>query len=340
VNCMQRSPTVSVLIPTYNYARYLPQAIESVLNQSFTDFELLISDDGSKDESEEIIRQYAARDDRIRFRIQSPNLGMVNNWNWCLDQATGKYIKYVFGDDFLLHRDAIGQLVRLIESNPNITLASSARTVVDNESNPICVADDFAASGLFDGAAAISWSLRTNCNVFGEPSVVLFRKEAAKRGFDVSYAQVVDWELWIHLLQQGNLAYTSEALTAFRRHDLQQTEVNRRAMGTAHEHPRLIKQYAHYLVLSRDDRTETFERLYRLRRKRRPEPEDLEMANLFRFALGDSYFPCLLRYKVTRPWLNAQRVWRKHVLGKPPPASSFPQPRRIVPIATSVAPSR
>jgi glycosyltransferase involved in cell wall biosynthesis len=84
-----KSPTVSILIPTYNYARHLPAAIESVLDQDFLDFELLIADDASTDNTEEICREYEAKDSRIRFFCHAENLGMVENWNWCLQQARG-----------------------------------------------------------------------------------------------------------------------------------------------------------------------------------------------------------------------------------------------------------
>src|SRR5471032_2980636 len=104
------APKVSVLIPTYNYARFLPEAIESILAQDFQDFELLISDDCSTDNSAEVIARYAAQDKRIRFQIHSANLGMVQNWNWCLSQARGEFIKYVFGDDKLASPTAITQM--------------------------------------------------------------------------------------------------------------------------------------------------------------------------------------------------------------------------------------
>jgi glycosyltransferase involved in cell wall biosynthesis len=198
------SPQVSVLIPTYKYARYLPQAIDSVLNQSFEDFELLISDDDSKDGSAEIIQAYAAKDRRIRFALQSPNLGMVRNWNWCLEQARGAYVKFLFGDDFLMRPDAIRKLFEMMETRPDITLAASARTVVDENSRPIELWNNIQHTGVFNGMNVISWSLRANCNLVGEPSVVMFRKSDAGRGFDLSYKQVVDWEFWIHLLERGN----------------------------------------------------------------------------------------------------------------------------------------
>ena len=105
---MSPHPKVSVLIPTFRYARFLPAAVDSVLAQEFRDFELLISDDASGDGSAEIIRSYAARDPRIRFHIHPGNIGMVSNWNWCLGEARGDHVKFLFGDDCLVSRLALG----------------------------------------------------------------------------------------------------------------------------------------------------------------------------------------------------------------------------------------
>ena len=80
-------PKISVLIPTYNYARFLPEAIESVLTQECRDFELLIVDDCSADNTAAIVLPFCARDERVRFSVNSANLGMVNNWNHCLQEA-------------------------------------------------------------------------------------------------------------------------------------------------------------------------------------------------------------------------------------------------------------
>src|ERR1035438_2590454 len=123
-------PKISVLIRTYNYARYLPEAIETILEQDFEDFELLISDDYSDDNSAEVITRYAAKDRRIRFQIHPARLGMVQNWNWCLSEARGEYIKFVFGDDKLASRQTLTKLLGLMEGNPLTALAACARYLI------------------------------------------------------------------------------------------------------------------------------------------------------------------------------------------------------------------
>src|SRR5581483_9977558 len=129
------TPRLSVLMPTYNYARYLPEAIESVLQQDFQEFEMIIVDDCSWDESEEVIRRYAARDSRIRFRINRPNRGMVANWNYCLSLARGEYVQFLFGDDKLANSRTLTRMVQLLDENPSAVVAPAPPKITDE--NPV-----------------------------------------------------------------------------------------------------------------------------------------------------------------------------------------------------------
>jgi glycosyltransferase involved in cell wall biosynthesis len=236
------APKISVLVPTYNYARYLPQAIESILRQTHSNFELLISDDASTDGSAEIIRHYADRDFRIRFELHATNLGMVANWNWCLQQARGDYVKFVFGDDLLASPDTLVRMAALLDQYPDVGLVASARLLLDRNSTTIG-SWDHLSDGLFDGPRLISRCLRTRRNLIGEPSTVIFRRSLAERGFDPAYRQIVDLEMWFHLLKQGRLCYTSETLCGFRRHDEQQTVANGRGRVTDLELIDLLQGY-------------------------------------------------------------------------------------------------
>ena len=100
------SPKISILIPTYNYGRYLEEAIESVLSQDFEDYELIVSDDCSSDNTEEIMTRFA-NNKKVRYYRHKINLGMVENWNWCLGESNGEFIKFVFGDDKFSQPDSL-----------------------------------------------------------------------------------------------------------------------------------------------------------------------------------------------------------------------------------------
>ncbi len=96
-------PKVSVLIPTYNMACFLDEAIESVLTQTFEDFELIVMDNASTDNTEDIVNKYLG-DVRVKYFRNNLNVGMTKNWNKCLLVANGKYIKFLNADD-KLHQD-------------------------------------------------------------------------------------------------------------------------------------------------------------------------------------------------------------------------------------------
>jgi len=243
-------------MPTYNFAHFLPEAIESVLGQTFTDFEFLIIDDRSQDNSAAIIQRYAARDERIRFSVNDRNLGMVKNWNTCLEQAGGVYIKYLFGDDKLATRESLAKMVSVLDTDPSVALVASARNVIDDRSEIRSVRAECRFAGKSKGVTIIQDCLFEQRNKIGEPSVVLFRKELAQRGFNAAYQQLVDLELWFAILEQGDFYFINEPLCSFREHSGQQTKKNlSRGLGIDEAYL-LLKDYAEkpYIRMSRFER--------------------------------------------------------------------------------------
>jgi GT2 family glycosyltransferase len=236
-------PKVSVLMPTFNYGRFLGEAIESVLAQDFTDYELIIIDDCSADDSRAVAESYAGRHPRYRFAVNPENLGMVPNWNRCLAAARGVYIKYLFGDDKLAGPKALGELVAMLDSDPSLALAASGRIILDEQSRPRDRWAPLGATGRYTGKRAILKCLTRNANLIGEPSAVLFRREKGARGFDENFRHLVDLEMWFHLLEQGDLAYTPEPLCCFRVHARQQSQSNAARQVGENEHGRLLRQY-------------------------------------------------------------------------------------------------
>lgn len=225
---------VSICIPTYNYGNYIAETIESVLAQNFTDFELLIIDDCSSDQTVQIVEPYAKQDSRIRFIVNTVNLGMVENWNSCLEQAKGEYIKFVFGDDLLASPNALELMIALLDGDKSISLVCSSRNIIDEYSHVTKIESHFN-TGTMPGTDVINHCLMKQWNIIGEPSVVMFRKCQAKRGFKTIYKQIVDLEMWFHLLEQGSFAYINEPLCSFRIHGQQQTRVNAENMAAVND---------------------------------------------------------------------------------------------------------
>lgn len=316
-------PKISVLLPTYNYARYLPLAIESVLAQDFPDFELIISDDASRDESAAIAGLYAARDARIRFHRHETNLGMVGNWNWCLRQARGTYVKFLFGDDALATPDALRTLAGLLDAHPTAAFAGSARALLDAASRQTGLWDDLEP-GLHAGPALAIRCLRRRRNLIGEPTSVLLRRAPADRGFDPAYRQIVDLEMWFHLLLQGDFVYTARPLCAFRRHEGQQTVANNRERVTDQEMVNLLDRYVasarlgtHLTSGSLAHRQIIFRQVYYMRKARATQPDSLRVLQQLRRQLPLPWYSlCWVWHRLARPLENLHRklgIWSYHL---------------------------
>mgnify|MGYP001332565159 CR=1 FL=1 len=342
-----RAPKISVLLPTYNYARFLPSAIESILAQTFRDFELIIADDASPDHTAEILAHYAARDARIRPHIHRTNLGMVPNWNWCLQQARGDYIKFLFADDLLAAPDALAQQAALLDAHPRATLAASPRLLIDSHNNLTGCWDDLAP-GLHAGTPLIARCLRTRRNLIGEPSAVMFRRRDANRGFDSSLRQIVDLEMWFHLLLRGDLVYTQTPLIAFRRHAAQQTAVNHRHHTPELEMIALLQRYlanpaisahlppgsfAHHQVL--------FRQIHYAKKSCRHRPEARRACNTFRREIPPHrWLLFLLCHRVSRPFENLLRWFRLQLSARRnlrAPRSFHPAPSTHTFLASTIA---
>lgn len=230
-------------MPVYNSAAYLREAVDSALNQDCSDFEVLIVDDCSTDGTAQIAAAYAAADSRVRFIANSRNLGMVANWNFCLESAVGEYVKFLFGDDILSDRTALSSMVAALDSDPAISLVAASRNLVDEQSTVTGVARGLLSVGRSDGRVLIKKSLFVQKNLIGEPSAVMFRRSQAGRGFDGRYSQFVDLEMWFYLLEQGDIYYFTENLVSFRRHSAQQTEKNIRDLVHVDEMLSLLDNY-------------------------------------------------------------------------------------------------
>ncbi|MBI5441046.1 MAG: glycosyltransferase [Deltaproteobacteria bacterium] len=238
------APEVSVCVPTYNGARYLREALDSVLCQDFRDFELLVIDDASRDDTAAILAEYARRDSRVRWRANERNVGLVGNFNACLREARGRYVKYLLQDDFWLSEQALGRYVDAVASNEGVTLAASARRVVDADSRGDAVVRGWERDRVADGTAVLRECLLARRNLVGEPSAVIFPREKAGDGFDASYPLLTDLEMWFRLLRQGRFAYIAEPLAAFRVHAAQETQVLKGKLAHLDDMPRLVLAYA------------------------------------------------------------------------------------------------
>jgi glycosyltransferase involved in cell wall biosynthesis len=225
-------PKITVLTTVYNGSLYLEQAIESVLNQTFSDFDFLIIDDASTDNSVEIIKSY--NDDRIIFIQNSKNIGQVASLNKGLKIAKGKYIARFDQDDVCLPK-RLEEQCDFLASHRRISIISSWEYVIDSDGNKLRE----AKRCLDNYGAYLGYILLGLCPVW-HPSVMFVKDDILKlNGFDASYGPSEDYELWsrialnrlegsvvdkFHLLQrehnqrQSILKNDEQALSSLRAH--------------------------------------------------------------------------------------------------------------------------
>lgn len=122
---------VSVIMASYNHSKYIAKAIENTLSQSFSDFELIIIDDGSKDESYDVIMNYLNRDKRIKAYLHEKNQGIAKTVNEGMDRSTGEYLAFASSDDIWMENKLLRQ-VDIVKSHPNVVIWSDGR-IIDAE---------------------------------------------------------------------------------------------------------------------------------------------------------------------------------------------------------------
>jgi glycosyltransferase involved in cell wall biosynthesis len=217
------APRVSICIPAYNHGRFLGAAIESALSQTWTDLEVVVSDNRSTDDTEAVVAPFVQRDARVRYELAPTHVGMAENFNRSLALARGEYVKFLCADD-LLEPQCVERLVTAM-AGEDVVLAGCARYLAD-ESNTIVGETRYAKSGWRgpgDVAARRCFFLG---NLIGEPTAVMFRRRDAREGFSARYTQLIDLDFWFRLLERGGFAFVATPLCRVRVHPGRATQRN------------------------------------------------------------------------------------------------------------------
>lgn len=210
--------TVSVLIPTYNGARHIRPAIDSVLSQAGVGLELIVVDDHSSDGTADVVESYG--DPRIRVIRNPSRLGAEGNWNRALELATGTYVKLLPQDD-LLHPGSLAAQVATLDADTDeaIALVFGSREIIGPTGKLLARRGLRGASpGRIAAKTLVRQCVRRGTNVIGEPGAVLFRRTLAQRvgRFDGQQGFVIDLDYWIRLLAHGDAWYMAEPVSSFR----------------------------------------------------------------------------------------------------------------------------
>lgn len=210
-------PLVTVTIPMYNNERFIRQTIESILDQTYTNFELLIYDDNSTDGSYEIAASF--KDPRLRVFKNERNLGPEGNWNRSINEVRGKYVKLVCGDD-VLYPDCLEKQVAVFEKNPcsGISLVCSQRTIIDPEGKSLIKKINLVDKGRHKAVDVTRKLIRMGTNILGEPACGLYPSSLLPytHGYSARVPYTIDLEFWMQLLRLGDLYMIDESLCAFR----------------------------------------------------------------------------------------------------------------------------
>ena len=210
-------PKLSVCIPVYNCGEYIKECIDSVLSQCYKNFELVILDNQSTDNTVSVINSFT--DDRIRFYQNETNIGMLKNWNKVLSYAQGEYIKVLPADDFLYPESLMMQCKVLDEDKEKkIALVCGRKNVINDKGRTLFTRGFSKKAGRVDGVVAINKTIRSGGNIIGEPGVVLFRKSILEKSgeFDASIYYVMDLYMWFKMLLHGDLFVIPEIVCSFR----------------------------------------------------------------------------------------------------------------------------
>lgn len=230
-------PKVSVIVPNYNHANYLRQRIDSILNQTFQDFELILLDDCSTDNSVEILNEYAKHPKVTQLVCNETNSGSTfRQWNKGLALAQGEYIWIAESDDFA-NLDFLEVLLSKITKSQDVTLAYCASNLVDKE-GVLLGNTYFYTTTLHENRWLTDFENegKAECykylfcqNTIPNASAVLFSKNKYLQtsGGDSSFRLCGDWKLWFEMLmQEGNILYVAATLNSFRQLESAQKKYN------------------------------------------------------------------------------------------------------------------
>ena len=215
---MSNTPRVTVLMSVYNSEQYLAEAIESILGQTFTNFEFLIINDGSRDGSLKILKAYEKKDPRIRL-ISRANKGLVASLNEGIEKAKGEYLARMDSDDVSVPT-RLEKEAAYLDVHPSVGLVGSNYTVIDESGKHL------TSTNVFTHPHDLKIA-QVTCNQYGHGSIMA-RLELIKElgGYDVSVGHVEDYHLWTRLSRVADIANFEEPLYLYRRNSEGITQQN------------------------------------------------------------------------------------------------------------------
>jgi glycosyltransferase involved in cell wall biosynthesis len=259
---MTPTPKVSVVVPNYNHALYLQQRLDSIINQEFQDFEVIILDDASTDNSREIIKSYS-RYPAFRFLLNETRSGSaIKQWQKGLESARGEYVWFAESDD-CSSPYFLSQLLPVLESDKSLGLVYCQSYLVDPSSrvfgDAVQWTDDLDRfrwhSNFKNSGPAEVRDYLSKKNTIPNASAVLIRTRVLRSidRLDDGYKLCGDWLLWIKIMLQSNIGYVAKKLNYWRQYSSNaRTQVA--GVMESNEGPRILNYLATELGLSESKR--------------------------------------------------------------------------------------
>ena len=214
---MNTTPKISLIMSVYNGEDYLSEAIESVLNQTFTDFELIVINDCSTDKTYEILKRFAELDKRVKVHTNEVNLRLPSSLNKAISYAQGKYIARMDADDICLP-ERLEKQYKFMENNPSVALSSCRFMTLKNG-----LVSSGGCGGKSDNESIKALLLVTNPIL--HPGIIAKTDAIRSLGYDKNFTCTEDMELWTRFVMAGyDIEIMPEYLMIYRLHDKQITE--------------------------------------------------------------------------------------------------------------------
>jgi glycosyltransferase involved in cell wall biosynthesis len=212
-------PRITVAMPAFNSADYIGQAVDSVLAQTWTDFELLLVDDGSSDDTLSIMQQYKT-DSRVRVVILPHNRGRPHARGQCLEHARGEYIAMLDADDWC-EPDRLERQLVYLEAHPDISVVGSWSRRVDADGRPL--PDSMRREPITPEAVRCEMLFRCPLH---NPTVLARTAALREHGYDEHFQNAEDYDLWARMNATCRMANLPLKLTSYRRHAGQATSAD------------------------------------------------------------------------------------------------------------------
>lgn len=255
------APLVSVIVPNYNHRKYLAQRIDSILAQTFTDFELILLDDCSTDHSQQLLLSYRENPHVSHIVLNERNAGSpFAQWERGIRLARGKYIWMAESDDSAMP-NFLALTVRQLEAHPEARLCFTGSHIIDGEGRPVETPEfdlweEDGKACIFPSAEYLKSHMLTRNSVYNA-SMVLFRREGCLEGICPRYRSMRycgDWLFWIEQIRKGEVIEVHRKANFFRKHGDNTTEKGARE-GNSLGEIAFIKGHLYKNVLWQDPKT-------------------------------------------------------------------------------------